>query len=515
MGIRRGWSAVLLAGVVAVAYAQLPTQQAAQPRPKLVNLNVVALDGHDQPVPDLTAADIQLTDAGKPQQIVFFQHHAEQLAAVQLGPREFSNRAAGRPSHATLILFDMLNDSFGASGAAQSELVHALERLESGEDLYLYLLTRTGRLFGVRPLPGGEEPAAAGPKEWTKQAKSVVEAAMKTNYGLRPPDVDVTVRVTMTYNALGLLARRLEEIPGRKSLVWITHGVPISLSPYAVGGGGGGGRGSAAAPAAVVDDFVDYLPYLRRLSDTMDRCDVAIYPVQQTPPGMAMQGTPEAQYSGLGSQETLEQFADLTGGRSKGIGSIAATLRQAMKDVRNTYQIGYLPPDDNWDGKFHKLRVTTKRKGVHLQSKTGYYAFAEDPPGEQDAIGAVVGSPVDAGEIGVRVRTTTSAKDPTIVHFAARIDAADIALLRQGDRYSAALQVALAGYGANGQPEVSKPFPLDLTFTGAERDAALKNGIPYENDVKLGAPVRQVRLIVFDSLLGSAGSVTMPVEKMR
>ena len=73
----------------------------------------------------------------------------------------------------------------------------------------------------------------------------------------------------------------------------------------------------------------------------------------------------------------------MTGGRPDAGKDIGAAIQQAMTDVRASYQIGYYPPERNWDGKFHKLRITTKRKGVKLQGKTGYYAWGGQPADER------------------------------------------------------------------------------------------------------------------------------------
>lgn len=79
-----------------------------------MDLNVIALDNHGQPVNDLTSDDIQVSDAGKQQKIAFFRHNDSKLSlAPVLGPNEFSNRAGTQVPHATVILFDLLNESFG------------------------------------------------------------------------------------------------------------------------------------------------------------------------------------------------------------------------------------------------------------------------------------------------------------------------------------------------------------------------------------------------------------------
>lgn len=97
-----------------------------QPTPsQLVNLNVVALDNHNQPVADLMPDDFQVMDDGQPQRLVFFRHNDTSRRAAARGPGEFTNRPDGQPQHATAILFDFLNDSMGASGGAMKQLVSA------------------------------------------------------------------------------------------------------------------------------------------------------------------------------------------------------------------------------------------------------------------------------------------------------------------------------------------------------------------------------------------------------
>lgn len=504
-----GWAA-------AAAYGQLPPAE-PESQLQLVDLNVVAFDNHNQPVTDLTEADFRVSDAGKAQRIVFFRgNDAARLAGSQLEPREFTNRPGGQARHATLILFDFLNDNMGASGAAAQQLVHALEKLESDDDLYLYFLTREGHLFPVRPLPGGEgeiQPAEGGP--WTKQSKQMIEQAMKATASLRQAGIDVVGQINLTFRALTAVAGHLSAIPGRKDLVWVTHGVPISIR---VAGGG----------------FADFTPQIRRLSAAMDRANVAIYPVQQIPPGMSGGGggggngemrsgggrggrgaTAEGvQDPGLGSEDTLKQFADLTGGRAVE-SDVSLAIRQAIGDLRTTYQVAYEPPPDNWDGKYHKLRVTCTRKGVKVQSKTGYYAFADAPADTQQTVEAVIANPADSAEIGIRLSGSPLPGEPEAVRLSARINAGDIALLREGDGYTGELRIALAGYLADGRAQVSPIAPLHLHLTATQHDQALQAGIPYQQEVKLGTPLQKLRLIVLDDRLGIAGSITMSVDQLR
>src|ERR1017187_9214883 len=136
-----------------IEYDQLPDQ--SPPLERLINLNVVAIHSHGQPVTDLTGDDFQVSDGGRAQKVAFFRHDDSKLQQISpLGPHEYSNRAGANVPHATLILFDLLNEHFGARGNSWNELVHNLQPLESADYLYLYLLTVAGRLYPVHALPG-------------------------------------------------------------------------------------------------------------------------------------------------------------------------------------------------------------------------------------------------------------------------------------------------------------------------------------------------------------------------
>lgn len=327
---------------------------------RLLDFTVVAVDDQGRPVNDLTSGEFQVTDAGKRQQIAFFRHNDDKLRkAPVLGPDEFSNQGPAANKPVTLVLFDLLNERFSTRGVTANQIVHDLEKRESADGLYLYLLTVDGRLFAVHGLTGPERDIQADENvPWTREIKPLLDGALREVLRLKPVDilVDVNVRVQATLNALDDIARQLSMFPGRKNVVWVTDGVPLALGPHRSDTG----------------DFVDFTPQLRQLADVFDRYETAIYPVQQI-----MLGSPDnvGGGDGLESRATLEELADLTGGRPNGGKDIDAAIRQAVNDVRTSYQLGYYARSGNWDGKFHKLRITCTRKGVRIEARSGYYAW--------------------------------------------------------------------------------------------------------------------------------------------
>ena len=150
-------------------WPQSPGNSSPTPPPKraqLVTLNVVAFDSHGLPVGDLTADDFQIQDQGKRQQIVFFRRneppsHEGSRQADAPGAQRYSNRSGATTQNATVVLLDLLNGNMSDRGSGWEGLSRALEHLESGDNLYVYLLTAEAKLYPVHGLPGSEADDAA------------------------------------------------------------------------------------------------------------------------------------------------------------------------------------------------------------------------------------------------------------------------------------------------------------------------------------------------------------------
>lgn len=484
--------------LLSLALGLLQAQE--NPEPKLVNLNVIAVDSRGQPVEGLTADDFQVTDSGKPQKVVFFRRNDTRLWQVPpLSANQFSNRHGAKFPHGTVILFDLLNQSFNTRGVARNELVKYLQSVEDADYLYLYILTIDGRLFPVRGLPEDtDDLAEPGGVPWTRQIKPIMDKVMEAVTRTRPVDIDIAARVQLTYAALNTLGFQLQRIPGRKNIAWITDGVPIQLGPR----------------YSDTNEVVDFTPLLRQMSESFERAGVSIYPVRQIMLGSPddVGGTTAGQ--SIDSLTTLDDFAGATGGRPNTGKDIPGVVRQAMADINSSYHIAYYPAPPTWDGKFHKIRVTTSRKGVRLQTRTGYYGWSF-PAGEEthQAIDGLASTNFDAAEIGLVARMSRDPAKPSQVHFDVRIDAGDVALAREGGRYAGQLRVAVVGYFESGRTPTPAIVPLDVNYTAVERDRALKDGISFHQNIELDGKTKSVRFIVYDRGSRQSGSVTIPLDK--
>jgi hypothetical protein len=110
----------------------------------------------------------------------------------------------------------------------------------------------------------------------------------------------------------------LTAYPGRKGVVWITHGVPLH------------GMSQNGTP-------VDYLPVLKKLAGTLGQAQIVLYPVEQT--------ISAAVSSSDTSVDTLQQFASITGGRVYPNGNIEKACAGALNDSVASCLLAYQPPN--------------------------------------------------------------------------------------------------------------------------------------------------------------------------
>jgi VWFA-related protein len=472
----------------------------APAQPQVVRLNVVAMDKQGQPVTDLKAEDFQVQDDGKPQPIVLFRADDSRHPALAFAPARhvYENRPPGTPVGATIILFDLLNGSFTDREYIVGTLVKALANVESPGSLYLYLLTNNGTLFPIHALPEPGAEAAAPEQNWTSQTKPLLEAAIQKVYGFRPvDDRDIGVRVVTTFNVLHDLGGELSALPGRKNVVWITNAFPVQADF------GGLCRNIVVwnVTAPCTGNFVDFSPVVRYLAGQLDTVGVSMYPVDE----WNVDGGER-----ILVKETLDQFAGMTAGRSYPSGGAKMAIPDALQAMHFSYTIAYQPAPRNWDGKYHKVKVNSIRKGIQLQFEQGYIATAPVDETTRLLQVAATGNS-DLSAIGLRA-TVTPGASPHTVRIQLRIDPSNLTIVRQNGRYAGQLAVLYAGLTAEGAKQLAKPANLTLDWDAQQYGSVARDGIPVAEDLQTPEGVRQVRIVIVDTKSNQVGSLTVPVS---
>lgn len=449
----------------------------AQAPSGLVRLSVTALDAGGQPVEDLKAADLQVSDQGKPQPLVFFRKNAGAPSAAPLAPHEFSNRTGAAP-HSTVILFDLMNENLTDRLDVWHKIGKSLQQLESGESVYFYLLTLEGTLTPIHGIGKGGA-RSDDDKTWTQGFEKVLDKAMKAASHNQPAGIDQEMVVKKTYVALETLAQQLVAFPGQRDILWITSATPNVWNTKNPCNG----------------DWVDCALYVPHLSVTLAAANVAVNPLTYT-------GSPSPDLN-----RDMEIMANLTGGASYFGEDIRAVLKEVAMDT-SSYSIFYNPAADNWDSKFHKVRVTTERKGLKLRVRQRYYALPR-PEAAQLALRAAFQSLYDDPGIGLRA---TAAADGKSVHLQIRIDPADLMLREEGDGFTGGVTFLIADMGAAGPVGDPVVNALPIKLSREQQAAVMKDGFPLVQDHAITDAIQKLRIIVLDQGSTIAGSLTIPAR---
>jgi VWFA-related protein len=125
----------------------------------------------------------------------------------------------------------------------------------------------------------------------------------------------------------------------------------------------------------VITDGVDQGSRLK-LADAIEaaqKTDAIIYSIYYVDPSAYGRG-------GLGyapSSGDLKRMSEETGGRMFEAGrrtSLDDIFRQIQEEMRSQYAIGYISTNAARDGGYRKIDLRTKRKGLRVQARKGYYA---------------------------------------------------------------------------------------------------------------------------------------------
>ncbi len=303
----------------------------------------------------------------------------------------------------------------------------------------------------------------------------------------------------------------LAQFPGRKNLLWVSDAFPLAV--------GGGLQQLFAA---------DEESSVRALNNA----DMAVYPVAAK--GLCVEcvlgwdastssghflpnvpGDPTAASIHYASLGTMEELADLTGGRAYyNTNGLTEAMRAAVDDSHANYTLGFYP-HMRWDGQYHELKVKVTRPGVHLRYRKGYYA-ALDSSGGEDQVAQLFDralySPLDSTAVGLTLtlQNVTTAP-PRKAIFKIVVDPRDITFQDQNGDKTVQLQMLFAQLAADGQ--VLKSFRQDenLRIAGKGMDAVLARGLTLGKWVGLVDGATTLEVVVRDPASGNLGSVRTPL----
>ena len=408
----------LLLAMTAIAdqTPQTPPQQppAEQPPPadpqqptfrtgvNFVRVDTIVTDRQGAPVIDLTQADFEVLEDGKPQTLESFRLiKVDSATPIETSGRPIRTRAdeetaaANEDSRIFAFFLDDYHVRLGNSMASRKPLVEFVQNSVGPNDLLLVMyplspidsvsLTRDHQSV-IRILEKFEG------RKFNYEPRNDIE----NRYALYPAEVVERIRRQVSLSALEGLSVKLGALrEGRKAVIVVSEGYTAMLPPQLrdpvatmPGLGNPARRNPTAGENSITEDRADMAGQMdlqRELEDVFaaaNRSNTALYTVD--PRGLATGefdinenvGLRKSSESLRLTQDTLRVLADQTDGRAiVNRNDLARALKQIVVDSSAYYLLGYNSTQAPQDGKFHEIKVRVKRPGTQVRARKGYWAL--------------------------------------------------------------------------------------------------------------------------------------------
>ena len=508
---------------------------------RLVQLNVIVQDRKGNPVTDLKKEDFEIRDAGKVQTIGLFSMESNAplpTATEPLPPNVFTNkleRRAGTPASVSVILLDWLNTKFADRAYAQAQVIKfLLQQIKPEDHIGLYTLSgglrvlhdytsdSTELLARLNSSDGKSLPDLSRAELRSGGDAMLLDTWLRGGGASRAEADFYTInRVNGTLKAIEFIANHLAAVPGRKNLIWVSGGFPLTIG--------------LDSPGAMRDPAREHLTFSDEIDRTVravNNANLAIYPVDarglMTSPqfsaerrGNANRRPPKmpAPAPGSKNQDTMRELASRTGGRAYvNTNDLNKAIRDAIQDTRVTYTLGFYPSGEKFDGKFHELKVKVDRPGANLRYRKGYFDFAEQP---QDAkarkaeLSDAVWSPMEASGLGLIAQVQPDATKPKSMNVYVKIDPMGISLQQQGERWDGRLDLLFVQKDDRGGQFNGVSDTMELQLHQANYEKISKEGLIYKKTIEMAPQANQLRVVVRDAASGTVGTVTVPFREIK
>jgi VWFA-related protein len=538
----------------------------------MVLVDAVVTDGSGRPLAGLKADDFKILENGKPQTVRAFGARSpellhEQLAASSaphtLPPGMFTNITDFRPEYGplTILLIDSLNTPNLDQPYMREALIKYLRSMGSQQNVAIFTLgTRLGLIQNVNADPQLLQealkriasdpslkkkapklnPTADSPdsrarllaadllgvgKEYDKERQIGMMESSVLEFFPDQEMVQANNRVSLTLEALQKIARNVAGYPGRKNLIWLSAGFPLSMDPSIYG----------------IGDARNYQRETQETANLLTNYEVAVYPVDvrglvgSLMPDASSDiqrhgslGGPRASQIVLGrtsvlgtSHATMEHLAEQTGGRAfYNRNDIDHGIATSVQDGSTYYSLGYYPTDKNWDGKFRKIEVKVVGKGLHVHYRHGYFADdAVHPTPEQDAAGRkefLASLALDAPAatlLPVVSRVTAPDKEHPQVFIDIGVDPHTVLFeSKPNNRQQGKIEFATIVLNDEGKPITSKSDILNTELTPQTFAKVMSGSLVVRQKFDLPPGKYLLRIGVRDLQSNSMGSLIAKVE---
>lgn len=307
-------------------------------------IDVIAVDAAGRYINDLRKDEFTITVNGKPVPIRTFDAYFQgQRGGIEdLATGGIPDAIA--PGRLIILFFDQAYSSFGSLRKAKAAAAEFVRRdLSPGDQIMVATYDRSFKVL----------------ESFTRDRDTIVETIeglkFTSSISNRPGarfESETFFNTRLYLQALDKFALYLKAFRGRKTMIYLGEGYDQGLA------------------------FTTLNIYQRDMLDRFNDANTSIFSIDIA--GLAVMGdsgSPAADAArNRRRNDTLSVFAHETGGTFyRGNNNIEKLILSIDTDISNYYVLGFYAEDQK-DGSFREVSVSTSRPGVRLQNRRGYFA---------------------------------------------------------------------------------------------------------------------------------------------
>jgi hypothetical protein len=211
---------------------------------------------------------------------------------------------------------------------------------------------------------------------------------------------------------------------------------------------------------------------------------------------------------------SMQEIAERTGGKAfYNRNEIGDAIIESMDDGTTYYTLAYSPGNHDWNGKFRRISVKSKRPGVKLRYRLGYFAI---PPGANRSPQEQAAAFAQAIDISSPVSTTIlfkarvippseKTKNQVVVNYL--IPAAGLAFQEGEDKLEhASVNCSVEVFSSNGELLNKDGTNLTAALQPDVYEKVVREGFPCQEKLALPSGEYMLRLGVRDNATGLIGT---------
>ena len=508
---------------------------------KLVLVDTLVLDKNGNQVTDLSAEDFEIFQDGKPQEITNFSYVSGEKGIS--APKSNPNKKAlplppisVRSNQGRIITFVLDDGNCLASpegmATARDGMKKFINEQMLPDDKVAIYRTRGGSSL-LQMYTSNKEvlkrvvnkvswfPSGCGSafeatrndstaKIITGEGKKSFESEDDKKFKEDVANIERNNYVRGSLGVLGFVIDRLQTLPQRKIVFFVSEGIPINQRDSTI------------------------LDGLREIADKAIRSSVVFYTMSQkglTIPGMfeardeiADDSIAEARIQEERSlNDGLSYLAYQTGGKFiRNRNFLETGIKEVLNTEKGYYLIGYQPDDDTFKGKdFHRIEVRLKRDDLRISSRKGFYGREEKETRPKyknvnSPLYQAIASPFQENGMDIRLTTLVGndAKSGNYIRALFHINGQDLTFTDEPNGMKkVTLDVVAVTLDEKGKviEEFNRTYPIRIPERGVE--TVRQNGLDYSTDLPIEKPgFYSFRLAVRDEKSKRLASVGDYVE---